>query len=215
MNTRVSVISDPIQFPDQGISDHAPVRTIISDKVTSDSRAYPLPPWIFKHEMYPVILQEIMDTNCFMDKSPPLQASALHEYVKEAGKRTRDHALLADDPGIEAKVTIMNTISRIVWRQNTTMAKKLLLKSDMVKMYIEINNDFVSIIDPIQFDKDFNDIRRRASWKKRQDEKDIHNTDLDNTKDEKLIAKIKRIYRQRKISCYALRNYLHVVENNT
>ena len=163
LQTKISsgVINSPIAMYKRGLSDHAPVFTMLSCPRRIPKDRQPIPSSITKHRMFQHFLAR-RESGCDFTSLPPLARLDLHmRLIRKAAEDTRDFIFVAgnDDSRTDhlgedralADILLASSISRAVCRNDTSLARKLLHVSARAAELLVITGSSVHLLDSDAF----------------------------------------------------------------
>ena len=151
MQIRSHVMSSPEGYFGQGLSDHAPLLVSFGKQIRSASSSRPLPKFVWKHtkfERHVHSLASYCDLLCLLVHR---QLSTLKVCFREASKLVLLDIQHDEENSLEAQRLAFSFISRAIWFNNVSLAKKLLISSELAKLHLQILNGKASIINPVFF----------------------------------------------------------------
>ena len=157
LHIRSHVLSSPEGYYGQGLSDHAPFVVSLGKQIRSSSSSHPLPKFVCKHPQFERHVHALASSCDILGLPVHKQLTTLKTCFREASKRVLLEIQHDETNSLEAQRLAFSSISRAIWFNNVCLAKKLLLRSELAKLHMQILNGRVSIINPAFFDVAFNE----------------------------------------------------------
>ena len=139
MNLRISVcpVSPPETMFQQELSDHSPVNADFSTLPITTKASFPIPKWIFRDPDYAPSLRNVCDYASVLELPLVERLSCYKTCIRIVAKHVRNCNTICGSP--ISDLTVLNSISRAVWRQDVKLARELCSVSDLAREHVCIS----------------------------------------------------------------------------
>ena len=155
MQTQSFVVGSPEEMFGMELSDHAPVVFSIGRK-PQVAGSHSLPKFICTDPRFKEHLNSLVDYVDIFNLPLHRQLPTLNSCIQEAGKIVRQRILFDDTPTPAANRLILASVSRAIWFNNVSLAKRILRFSSIGNELLAIVAGVVSCPQPMRFDELFN-----------------------------------------------------------
>ena len=160
LNIRSHVVGTPEEYYGAGVSDHAPFIVFLGFKIKS-ACTNSVPKFVCKHPNFKMHVDSF-SVYCDLENLPVHRKLATYKLCfKEASKKVLLDIQHDEAGSIEPQRLAFSSMSRAVWYNNVTLARKLLSSSSLAKTHISIMNGQVTHINPGHFSSAFNEVHSK------------------------------------------------------
>ena len=157
LRTFCSVVGTPEETFSSGLSDHAPISLGFGGCVLPTSKTPPVPRWICKHPNFKMHLESLTSSISIFNLEVGHQLMMYKKCIRAAAKRVRNECLFLDSSGAESTKLVLSSVSRALWFNNLSLAKRLVRYSDIATEPIFIDAGKVCAFSYGNFENTFGD----------------------------------------------------------
>ena len=150
-----STVGTPEDFEAARLSDHCPVAYCFSPRLPTGAPSHSIPRKVCTD---PFFAENVSSLAAAVDlcEQPPAKLLPLYNSIlREASRRTRDRDLVCHPDGRENLRIIVDSISRVIWRQNFRLARTLIERSTFAAQFLQVRGSQVICINPTGFEEFF------------------------------------------------------------
>ena len=159
VRTGASLLLQPRELHEKGISDHAPVTAFMSYRGRLPKELQPIPRHIAECEHFKK-RHDALVAEADLRSLPPVQRWERHKAIlRQAGEFARN-ALLNGREHTEFQVNqTLSTIARTVWHNDVRLARKLTQCSSLAKQHLRVTDAEVTLLCPQAFQSHVEDAK--------------------------------------------------------
>lgn len=151
LQIRSHVLSTPEDYYGRGLSDHAPVIVSFGKHFRSASKPNSIPQFVCKHPKFEQHVYSFASYCDLLNFPVHRQLANLKVCFREASKVVLLEIQHDEENSLEARRLAFCSMSRALWFNDVSLAKKLLASSALAKVHLQVSDGKVSFINPAFF----------------------------------------------------------------
>ncbi len=193
LGLRGKLLADPLTCDELALSDHAPVSFDFSVKPQLPVDQRPIPRFVVDHPRFPIILDMLIkekETD-LRSLSVPLRLKMFKTLMRLAARRARDEILANTTDTISTRATLVASIARAVWHNDTRLAHILTDRCALAREHITVAGASVHLLDSAAFSSLYDSARADALEQRHRD------AERERSQSSSPMTSQKNLYRQR------------------